>query len=141
MTSKSTSAGVIITDGINLLICHVTGTVRWDLPKGGVDEGETDIEAAVRELREETSLIVEPTQLVPLGTFSYNKRKNLSLFLYKVDTMPDPQSLYCKSTFISSKGYTRMEMDGYVNAKWSEIHTWVTSDMLAVLLQVKPHIV
>ena len=29
---------------------------RWDLPKGHVDEGETELECALRELEEETSI-------------------------------------------------------------------------------------
>ena len=36
-----------------LLMIHPT---RYDLPKGHVDKGETDIECALRELREETGI-------------------------------------------------------------------------------------
>ena len=36
-----------------LLMEHKT---RWDLPKGHVDEGESDIECALRELEEETGI-------------------------------------------------------------------------------------
>jgi len=32
----------------------------WDLPAGAIDPGETPAEAVVREVREETGLIVEP---------------------------------------------------------------------------------
>jgi 8-oxo-dGTP pyrophosphatase MutT (NUDIX family) len=33
----------------------------WDLPAGAIDPGETPAQAIVREVREETGLIVEPT--------------------------------------------------------------------------------
>src|SRR6478609_4267417 len=33
----------------------------WDLPAGAIDPGETPAQAIVREVREETGLLVEPT--------------------------------------------------------------------------------
>ncbi|MEI9949817.1 MAG: NUDIX domain-containing protein [Pseudomonadota bacterium] len=39
----------------------------WDLPAGAVDPGETPAQAVVREVHEETGLIVEPTAV--LGVF------------------------------------------------------------------------
>jgi len=39
----------------------------WDLPAGAIDPGETPAQAVVREVHEETGLIVEPTAV--LGVF------------------------------------------------------------------------
>jgi len=37
---------------------------RWDLPKGHLDDGETDEECALRELREETGITEDDIELV-----------------------------------------------------------------------------
>jgi 8-oxo-dGTP diphosphatase len=60
--------GAIITNerGELLLIKrgHAPGAGLWSLPGGRIEPGETDAEALVRELREETGLTVEPGKLV-----------------------------------------------------------------------------
>lgn len=38
---------------------------RWDLPKGHVDPGESDLEAALRELEEETGFAESDIEVVP----------------------------------------------------------------------------
>lgn len=43
-----------------LLMRHPT---RWDLPKGHVDPGETDVECALRELQEETGIVADDIEL------------------------------------------------------------------------------
>jgi 8-oxo-dGTP pyrophosphatase MutT (NUDIX family) len=37
----------------------------WELPGGGIDAGESYLEAAVREIREETGLVLDPAQVGP----------------------------------------------------------------------------
>lgn len=77
-----------------LLMKHKT---RWDLPKGHVDPGESDMECALRELEEETG--IKPSQLTVDENFRYldvytvrpkkhdyqPHEKNLIIFLAEID--------------------------------------------------------
>ena len=43
-----------------LLLSYETKTDQWMLPGGGLENGETDAECCVREVEEETGILVEP---------------------------------------------------------------------------------
>jgi 8-oxo-dGTP diphosphatase len=47
------------------------GEGLWGLPGGHVENGESLIDAAVRELREEVGVIVQPSHVQPLGVTRY----------------------------------------------------------------------
>jgi bis(5'-nucleosidyl)-tetraphosphatase len=67
---RDRSAGVIVfhraPDGCRflLLLSRLTKRPLWEFPKGGVDEGESLLEAALRELEEETGLRQDEVRLV-----------------------------------------------------------------------------
>jgi 8-oxo-dGTP pyrophosphatase MutT (NUDIX family) len=51
------NAGVVVVNfQKQVLLLYKLGTKEWGLPSGGIDKGEKPIEAAVRELREETGI-------------------------------------------------------------------------------------
>lgn len=56
---KEKSCGCIILNDKNeiLLVLHNAG--HWGLPKGHVEEGETEVQTAIREVKEETNIDVE----------------------------------------------------------------------------------
>ena len=62
---------VVLTDeGGRILLFHaVTEDVGpagwWELPGGGIDEGESYLQAAIREVREETGLVLDPARVGP----------------------------------------------------------------------------
>jgi 8-oxo-dGTP diphosphatase len=68
MVRRVPCVGAIMTDpdGRLLLIKrgHAPGAGLWSVPGGRVEDGESDAEAVVREVREETGLIVAPGALV-----------------------------------------------------------------------------
>lgn len=67
---RDVSAGVIVfhrgEDGCRflLLLSKLTKRPLWEFPKGGVDEGETLLQAALRELQEETGLAPDEVRIV-----------------------------------------------------------------------------
>lgn len=117
---KKMSCGVIITNGTVILMLHVTKKSHWDIPKGQKEENETNIEAALRELQEESGVILLPEQLIPLGTISYNKEKDLSLFLYYTDILPQKDNMECSSYVNIANQISFPEIDGYKYMTWEE---------------------
>ncbi len=75
MSDPLKSCGVLIVKGNPirefLLMRHAD---RWDLPKGHVDPGETEIECALRELEEETGISHEAIELDPHFRFTSEYR-------------------------------------------------------------------
>jgi len=60
----------------------------WGFFGGGVEEGETALQAVIRETKEELDLDLTDTDLVYLGEFPasfYNREVERSIYLYKTD--------------------------------------------------------
>ena len=131
---KRLSCGVVILNpGRELLLCHVTGQNHWDLPKGGIDPGETPLEAAVRETREESGVKLAPDALLDLGRFHYTNKKNLHLF---ATCMPrfDLKDLRCETRYLDRwSGRQLPEMDGYGWFGFERIGQLCTPKMAQVL--------
>jgi putative (di)nucleoside polyphosphate hydrolase len=120
-----TSCGtLIINKRGQILLCHVTGTKKWDIPKGMQEKNESTLEAAVRELREETGLEFDKSVFKEIGRFAY--RHDKQLHLYKVDASEDFDSLghlTCTSHFAHHiTGKLTPEVDGFCWANRSEIN-------------------
>lgn len=131
---KRLSCGVVILNpGLEVLLCHVTGQNHWDLPKGGIDPGETPLEAALRETREESGLRLQPDALVDLGRFAYTNKKNLHLFACLMPRF-DLKELRCESRYLDRYSGRHMpEMDGYGWFGFERVPSLCTPKMAAVL--------
>ncbi len=133
---KRISCGVVVVnDDAELLLCHVTGQDHWDLPKGGLNEGETPLQAALRETREETGLALDAAGLLDLGRLPYRARKDLHLFATRLQRV-DPGLLSCESRFCDAQTGARLpEMDGFGWFLFAEIPQLCSPKLATVLTQ------
>lgn len=110
-----TCAVVIINKNGDILGCHGTGKPNgegYDFPKGCADAGESDLEAALRELKEETGIIMSNDELIDCGVYKHNKKKNIHIFMCQTDTFPLIECLKC-STYFEFEGRKLPEVNGY----------------------------
>lgn len=57
MKYEKSCGAIVVDDGRVLLVKHNAG--HWDFPKGHVEEGETEFETAIREVKEETNIDIK----------------------------------------------------------------------------------
>ena len=132
------TCGTIVHDGGGrLLLGQATGSRRWDIPKGLAEPGETQLAAAVRELREESGLEADPAALVALGVHDYLPGKRLALFAWQPAAMPDPAGLRCSSLFQFRDGRWLPEIARFAVVPQTEAIGMVGKNMARILAGVR----
>jgi putative (di)nucleoside polyphosphate hydrolase len=113
------SCGTLVINALGqLLLCHVTNTPKWDIPKGMRDAGETSLAAAMRELHEEAGIGFAPERFIDLGEFDYRRDKRLHLFMVRADELAGLDHLVCTSFFPHPvTGKPTPETDGF---RWAD---------------------
>lgn len=117
---------VVLTDeGGRILLFHaVTEDVPlpgwWELPGGGIDPGESYLAAAVREVREETGLVLDPAGIGPPAwrrdsTWHSRGVRRLQHEVVVTATVPGHQPP------ISAEYRTASELEIYVTTRWWEL--------------------
>ena len=115
-TGKHVSCGIVLLDPSGrVLLAHATGTNHWDIPKGQGERGETEAESALREMVEETGIVLDASRLTDLGRYVYRRDKDLHLFVARA--RPDELDLsrcVCTSLFPRREdGVMIPEMDAW----------------------------
>ncbi len=135
--SEVKSCGVIIfrRDPLSfLLMRHPT---RWDLPKGHVDPGESDLECALRELVEETAIKADDIDLDETFLFEHH---------YQVRDRDSPDRISDK-TLLIYLGWLQQDVDivvteheGYEWFPWNPPHSIQETTIDPLLTQVAAHL-
>ncbi len=99
------SAGILLfrtRNGVTeVLLAHPAGPLwgkkdKWSIPKGVVEDNETDQQAAFREFREEMGSKSPQTGLIDLGSDKQNSKVN---HIFAAESDFDVSTFVCRSTF------------------------------------------
>ncbi len=93
---------------------------RWDLPKGHVDEGETELQCALRELYEETGISADDIEIDP--TFSYENRYMVNQKRYGGKGFVEKKLLVFLAWLKNPVRIKVTEHDGYRWFNWNPPH-------------------
>jgi len=91
--AREISAGGVVVRGGEVVVIVPTrrasdGTRVLGLPKGHIDPGETAVQAAAREVREETGIVAEPVRELGEARYWYRRNgqtigKSVSFYLFR----------------------------------------------------------
>lgn len=138
--SHSDTAGVaIVMDGKILLVHPTNGS--WakpimGIPKGRIEQGEEIMDAAIRELHEETGIAVSPNQLDPriqtVEVFDKNGKYRNSIHYY-LCKISDPSEIGLSGLSVPKEQLQKEEVDwaGFVDVK--QAYAKVTRSQLLIL--------
>lgn len=114
MEIKKTTCGTLVKDiDDNFLIVRPTGNNKdWSIPKGISDKNETLVQAALRELFEETNLDLKNENYSICGIYPYNKEKKLFVIFIKLNYSLKDFNFVCNS-FFNDKGTRLPEIDKF----------------------------
>lgn len=97
--------GIVIKDN-KLLLSYETKTGIYMLPGGGLENGESDAECCIRELKEETGLLVEPTECLLEMHEYYGENK----FIHKY--------FKCNIVGVTNSNLTKLEQEVGMQPRW-----------------------
>lgn len=113
--------------------CEVGLPPRWLTPGGAIDEGESTLEAAVRELREETGMVIDPDVLgepVLVASGRWDWADGLNYHTY-TDTIYE---LKVQNFKPDTSGFTQDELRDILEYRW-----WTVEEILSSQESLAPH--
>jgi 8-oxo-dGTP pyrophosphatase MutT (NUDIX family) len=144
MFEKTISSAVLIVHNETVLACLPFGRNQFnknimDLPKGKVEVGEKFDEAAIREVYEETGIVLDKTKLEFFGVFEYKSRKDLAMFRYVSEDPIDISRLRCSTYFFDvGQGKEVPEHIGYEIVPFNKIDERFFANLAKAIRKIIP---
>lgn len=152
-TSKDVTCATILLsqDKKRILVGKITLQEKYDLPKGKNESNETELQTAIRELYEETGLLIDKSVYEKYLKFKvdnmyYNKEKNISLFFVYDENNEfinneNLKNLTCNTYFTIDKYKDRNQVKDIDNdnndKKYPEISGYRTVNINTVFFDVE----
>lgn len=135
---RTLSCGILIQSPAGWLLAHATRTPRWDIPKGKIEPGETPIEAALRETKEEIGLDLSwaKYKMVDMGQHPYLPRKDLHLFRLMLDEPLDLSTCSCSTFIHMADGEKLPETDDYEWIPVDKVHNHIGRGLQAYMMEL-----
>jgi 8-oxo-dGTP pyrophosphatase MutT (NUDIX family) len=127
---------VVLDEGGQMLLFHTRQPAHpelglwWELPGGGIDPGESYVDAAVRELREETGLTatrIGPPNWTRTATFRLGSIRRVQ------EEVVVTASVTGVAPVISVAGQLDYEREAYLSARW-----WPVAEVVATTERCYP---
>lgn len=114
--------------------------LKWDAPAGHVTAGETPVQAAVRELFEETGILVKEEELVLIGTAIVPPYIGDNFCLYRDVSAEDvvfQEGETCAAKWITYEEMLHMSETGEISPSTIEHHKPIQKRFMELLDQAK----
>lgn len=111
---------------------------RWDLPKGHVDEGETELQCALRELEEETGIAAADIEIDPVFRFEHSYP--VSQKRYGGRGLIEKKLLIYLGRVVRPVDIVLTEHNGYEWLPWNPPHSIQEMTIDPLLRQVSLHL-
>lgn len=117
---------VVLADaGGRVLLFHavtpdVTPDGWWELPGGGIEPGEDYLDTTVREIKEETGLVLDPAQIRPPSWWRDSTWRSRGKRRLQHEVVVYAQ-LAADQPAIGDGGRTQEELESYVDVRWWQV--------------------
>ena len=95
-----TSCGVLIKYRNQFLVCKSTNFPVWGIPKGKMEDGESELAAALRETLEETNISLTEDQIKGEYIRYKTSKKNIVVFLH--ESSEKYENLFCSTLLLET---------------------------------------